>query len=195
MFYKDLIAKTKDLPEGRHNIYSFKEGNIEIRNVGVRHVDLTPHPEWRMSVVVDGREISPRHADFFTDFLLKIEVKPELRVVLSEVCEFVCNGSNPLDLIEQKKLPPWFSEWGESTWGFQMSMYQTGGLPTNIFLCGLQVLIRVYEWNDPSFKAAEAFRQAFVSLERNVPLLEVVKKVTPEVRPGKRYFNRTHRIA
>ncbi len=190
VFYKDLITKTKDLPEGRHVIYSLKEGDVEIRNVGVRRPDLAPRPEWRLNLRVDTRETTPRHSDFFTDFLLKLQVRPEARLALSEACELVCNGASPTETLESKKLPIWFDEWGEQTWSFQMAMHQTGGLPTNIFLSGLQCLIRVYEWNDPTINAPERFRQAFVALERNTPLLEVMKTVTPAVRPGKRYFNK-----
>ena len=166
---------------------------MEIRNVGQRHHSLTVQPEFRLQLWFDQREISPRHGDFFTDFLLKIETRPEFRLPLTETCELVCNGSDPLDSAQQHKLPAYFAEWGERTWSFQMSMHQTGGLPTGVFLCGLQTLIRVYQLNDPTRNWPELYRVGFVNLEKGQPLLDVVKTLAPIVRPGKRYFDRMER--
>lgn len=193
MLYKDLITKTSALSIGRHTIYNLPDGKIEIHNVGQRHVDMSARFDHRLHLVFDQREITPRHSDFFTDFLLKIETRHELRMQITEACETVCNGADPLETMVQKKLPRFFAEWGEQTWSYQMAMYQTGGFPTDLLLTGIQVLTRCYELNDPTVKWPEQFRQAFVSLEKGSPLLEVVTKLKPEIMSGKRYFDRRER--
>jgi hypothetical protein len=193
MFYKDLVIKTAALAPGRHTIYSLNDGSVEIRNVGQRHYQLAPQPEFRLHLHSAQREITPRHSDFFNDFLLKIETRPELRLPLTETCELVCNGSDPVESAEHHKLPAYFAEWGEGTWSFQMSMYQTGGLPTQVFLCGLQTLIRVYQLDDATRNWPELFRVGFVNLEKGQSLLDVVNTLAPIIRPGKRYFNRRER--
>ncbi|MBI5058640.1 hypothetical protein HZB60_02525 [candidate division KSB1 bacterium] len=193
MFYKDLIPKTAALAAGRHVIYALNDGRVEIRNVGRRHHSLAAQPEFRLHLHFDQRELTPRHSDFFSDFLLKIETRHELRLALTETCELVCNGSDPIESAQHHKLPAYFAEWGEGTWSFQMGMYQTGGLPTEVFLCGLQTLIRVYQLNDPTRNWPELYRVGFVNLEKGQPLLDVVRSLAPIVRPGKRYFDRQER--
>jgi hypothetical protein len=193
MLYKDLITKTAKLPEGRHLIYKLSDGELEIRNVGQRHEHLSARPEHRLHVLFDQRELTPRHGDFFTDFLLKIETRPELRMAITEACEMVCNGADPLESFAHKKLPKFFAEWGEETWSYQMAMYQTGGLPTDLMLAGIQLLIRCHDLNDPSVNWPEQFRQAYVALEKGSLLLEVVTTLKPRVMPGKRYFDRLER--
>lgn len=193
MLYKDLIAKTKNLDSGRHTFYSFPDGHVEIRNVGQRHDYLSARPEYRLILRFDQRDITPRHSDFFTDFLLKIETRHDLRMKITEACEMVCNGADPLETMAHKNLPRYFADWGEETWSYQMAMYQTGGLPTDLMLTGIQAMIRCYELNDSSTNWPESFRQAFVSLEKGTPLLDVVKKLSPQVMPGKRYFDRLER--
>jgi hypothetical protein len=193
MHYSDLVQRTTSLPEGRHIVYDLPDGQVEIRNVGVRHPYLSSRPEFRLYLHVDGRETSPRHSDFFTDYLLKIEARTDLRLPLTEVCEQVCNGLGPQGLISNKRLPRRFAEAGESTWNLQTSMDQTAGLPTEVFLCGLQCLIRVCELNAYLDHAPEAFRMAFLSLEKGQPLMEVMARLRPQVVPGKRYFDRLQR--
>ena len=193
MHYTDLIQRTADLPVGRHVIYEFPEGKIEISNVGLRHGDLAPLDEFRLSVLTDGRELLPRHGDFFADFQLKIEAHPDLRLALTEACEQVCNGQSPSSMIASKNLPARFAEVGEDSWHMQTGMYQTAGLPTSLFLCGLQTLIRVYELNGVLPDAPEAFRTVFLGLEKAQPLPVLLRALQPQVKPGKRYFNRLER--
>lgn len=193
MLYSDLIQRTKALSEGRHTVYELKEGCIEIDNVGIRHAHLSHRPEFRVLLRVDGRELIPRHSDFLSDYLLKVETRPELRLPLTEACEHVCAGADPLEQIEHRRLPLRFSEFSEATWHMQTSMYATGGLPTAILLGGLQVLLRVYELNESLPKPPDAFRQAFISLEKGTSLLEVATKLRPQVMPGKRYYDRLMR--
>lgn len=193
MHYKDLVTKTAVLGIGRHNVYELADGIVQLRNVGVRHPDLSPREEFRLHLIFDQRELTPRHSDFFNDFLLKIETRHEFRLALTESCELVCNGSDPVETIAHRKLPAYFAEWGESTWSYQMSMYQTGGLPTDVMLCGLQVMIRSYELNDPTRNWPELFRVAFVNLEKGQPLVDVLKTLAPIIRPGKLYFDRKQR--
>jgi len=193
MHYSDLVQRTTDLPLGRHPIYKFSDGTIEIRNLGVRHHDLSPQPEFRLYLLTAGREFAPRHGDFFTDFQLKVDIRPDLRLALTETCEQICNGMDPLTLIPAKGLPAHFADAGESTWTMQTSMYQTAGFTTEIFLCGLQTLIRVYELNDYLEKPQEAFRGIFLGLEKAIPLAELLRSLQPMVRPSKRYFDRLQR--
>ena len=193
MHYSDLVARTASLPIGTHLLYELPDGRIEIRNMGVRHPLLAPKPEYRLYVTVAGRVICPRHSDFFVDYLLKIEARPDLRLPLTEACEQVCNGVSPQQLMEHKRLPRLFAEVGESTIALQKTLEQTGGLPTEVFLCGLQGLIRVYDLNRSLEKVPEAFRHAFLRLEKGEPYVVVARDLQPKVMPGKRYFNRLAR--
>jgi hypothetical protein len=193
MHYTDLVQRTQSLPAGRHTIYELPDGRVEIRNVGQRHDHLAPQAEFRLYMSVDGREMAPRQGDFFSDFLLKIEARPDLRLPLTEASEQVCNGMSPQGMITSKRLPARFSEVGDATWTMQTSRDQTSGLPTDILLCGLQGLIRVYELNKFFDNVPEQFRQAFLGLEKGKPLNEVVAGLKPLVRPAKRYFNRVQR--
>jgi hypothetical protein len=195
MHYSDVAHRTASLPLGRHILYDLPEGKVEIRNLGVRQPDLSPLPEFRLYLYVDGREMSPRHEDFFSDYLLKVETRPELRLPLTEACEQVCNGLAPSGLITSKRLPKRFAEVGEDTNSMQTSMYQTGGLPTELLLCGLQGLIRVFELNRWLDNPPEAFRQAFLGLEKGEPFVEVVGRLSPQIRPAKYYFDRSERPA
>ena len=189
MHYTDLIAHTSKLPVGRHIIYDLPDGRVEMENAGVRNAAFSPRPEFRLYVYQDGRQLAPRHGDFFTDYLLKVEARPDLHLPLTEACEQVCNGLSPQAIMTSKRLPRWFSEVSDKTAQFQKSQDQTAGLPTELFLCGMQCLIRVYELNAYVSKAAEAFRSAFLGLEKGKPLIEVVRLLSPQIRPQKRYFN------
>lgn len=193
MHYSDLVTHTTALPLGRHLLYDLPDGRIEIRNLGVRHPLLSPQPEYRLSITVDGRTVNPRHSDFFVDYLLKIEARSDLRLILTEACEQVCNGVSPRQIIGTKRLPRAFGEAGEATHSLQKSIEQTGGLPTEVFLCGLQGLIRVYDLNRSLEKVPESFRQAFLRLEKGESYIVVARELQPKVRPEKRYFNRLAR--
>jgi len=195
MHYSDLVQRTASLPLGRHILYDLSDGKVEIRNLGVRHPELSPLPEFRLYLHLDGHEMTPRHGDFFSDYLLKVETRPDLRLPLTEGCEQVCNGLGPSGLITAKRLPRRFAEAGEDTSSLQTSMYQTGGLPTELFLCGLQGLIRVFELNRWVDNPPEAFRQAFLGLEKGQPFVEVIGRLQPRVRPAKYYFDRTEHPA
>ncbi|MBU1984815.1 hypothetical protein KJ815_10445, partial [bacterium] len=146
-----------------------------------------------LCVRFDGRELAYRHGDFFTDFQLKVEARPDLRLALTEACEHVCNGLNPQSLLASKNLPARFAEIGEATWHMQTTMYATAGLPTELLLCGLQTLIRVYELNRYLDNAPEAFRSVFLGLEKAIPLPGLLRALQPQVRPQKRYFDRLER--
>jgi hypothetical protein len=189
MHYNDLVLITNTLTPGWHTIYDLPDGAVRIRNLGVRQPALSPLPEFRLYLKVDGRELTPRHSDFFVDFLLKVESRPELRLPLTESCEHVCNGASPQGLLSSKRLPRLFSELNEKSWTMQKAQDQTGGLPTEVFLCGLQVLIRVYELNRVVDDPREAFRKAYLGLEKGQALNDVIKLLEPQVMPGKRYFN------
>jgi hypothetical protein len=189
MHYNDLVLMTNTLTPGWHTVYALADGEVKIRNLGVRHPALSPLPEFRLYVMVDGRQLSPRHSDFFTDYLLKVEGRPELRLPLTEACEHVCNGASPQGLVSSKRLPRLFSELTPETWSMQKAQDQTAGLPTEVFLCGLQCLIRVFELNQVVADPREAFRKAYLGLEKGQPLNDVVKLLEPQVMPGKRYVN------
>ncbi|RPH95176.1 hypothetical protein EHM69_05190 [candidate division KSB1 bacterium] len=193
MHYSDLVQRTAALSEGRHVIYEMPEGRVEIRNIGVGNPQLSARPEFRLYLFLDGREMQPRHSDFFCDYLLKIETRPDLHLPLTEACEQVCNGTAPTGVMTAKRLPRKFAETGESTWSMQTSMYANGGLPTELFLCGLQGLLRVYELNHWLDNSPEAFRQVFLKLEKGQPYVDVVRDLFPLVRPEKRYFDRMER--
>jgi len=195
MHYTDLIQRTADLPVGRHAIYEFPEGKIEIANVGHRHAQLALRDEFRLILSLDGRELLPRHGDFFADFQLKLDARPDLRLALTEACQQVCNGQSPLSMIASKNLPARFADVGEATWNMQTSMYQTAGLPTALFLCGLQALIRVYDLNGFLANSPEAFRSVFLGLEKGDPLPQLLRALQPQVKPNKRYFDRLERQA
>ena len=68
-------------------------------------------------------------------------------------------------------------------------------MPTEVYLCGLQCLIRVYELNGMLDKPGESFRQAFVNLEHGIPLLDTLNSLQPKPMPNKMYFNLTERRA
>ncbi len=193
MHYSDLILRTSGLSVGSHIIYEVTGGKIEIRNAGQRRPHLSPRPEYRLFVHAAGRELAPRHGDFFTDFQLKVEARPDLRLALTEACEQVCNGMDPLSQITAKGLPAHFAEAGEATWTLQTSMYQTAGFSTEIFLSGLQTLIRVYDLNGYLDKPQEAFRSVFLGLEKGNNLAELLRILQPQVRPAKYYFDRLER--
>lgn len=194
MHYSDLVQRTNSLAAGSHIIYDLPVGKVEIRNLGVRHPDLSPQPEYRLYLYYDGREMVPRHGDFFSDYLLKTETRPELRLPLTEACEQVCNGMGPTGIMTTKRLPSRFADVGEQTHRMQTSLYQTGGLPTELFLCGLQGLIRVFDLNRWVDNPPEAFRKAFLGLEKGQPYVDVVRALHPAVRPEKYYFDRTERV-
>ena len=195
MRYLDLISHTTDLSVGKHVIYNLDDGQIIIRNMGQRNWMMSELHEHRLYLHVDGRELAPRHSDYFSDYLLKLETRHELKLALLEASETVCNGGDPVELMESKHLPRHFSVLSDETWTMQTSAYQTGGLPTAIYLAGLQVLIRVYELNKQLEHPAESFRQAFVNLEKGLPLLDVLNALQPKSLPRKLYFNRTERLA
>lgn len=195
MLYTDLISKTANLAVGRHMIYEFDHDQVIIHNIGISHPQRSPRNEYLLEMFVHGRLLAPRHSDFFTDYLLKCEVRPELHLALTEACEHICNGADPVELISAKRLPENFSEPEEANWSLQNSMYQTAGFSTKLFLCGLQGLIRVRDLSDASIKAPEAFRVAFVDLSKGKSLLDVVKPLQPQVLPGKRYFDTYYRAA
>jgi hypothetical protein len=189
MHYSDLVVHTAKLSVGRHVIYDLPEGKVVIQNAGVRNNGLSSLPEYRLYLIVDNRQLAPRHGDFFTDYLLKVEARPDLHLPLTESCEQVCNGTSPQAIMTAKRLPRWFSEVNSGTISFQKAQDQTAGLPTELFLCGLQGLIRVYELNEVVPKAAEAFRSAYLGLEKGQSFVEVVKPLSPQVRPAKHYFD------
>lgn len=195
MRYSGLVTETSNLPLGRHTIYDLEDGKVIIRNLGQRNWMMSELPEHRVFLYVEGREIAPRHSDIFIDYLLKIETRPELKFALLEASEQVCNDADPIELMLQKKFPRSFDTLDDDTWSLQMSMHQTGGLPTAIYLCGLQGLIRVYELNRMLEKPAEAFRRAFVNHEHGTPLLDVLNSLHPKVMPKKLYFDQTERLA
>jgi hypothetical protein len=195
MHYSDLITHTADLPLGRHIIYDLPEGKVEIQNAGMRNPAFSPRPECRLYLYLDNRQMDPRHSDFFTDYLLKVEARPDLHLPLTEACEQVCNGVSPQAVMNAKRFPRWFSETTPKTYYFQKSQDRTAGLPTELFLCGLQVQIRVFELNDWLPKPAEAFRLSFLGLEKGQSIVDVLKPLAPHIRPGKRYFSGLERKA
>ncbi len=195
MRYTDLITHTSSLSVGKHVIYDLEDGKVIIRNMGQRNWMMSELPEHRLYLLAGGREYAPRHSDFISDYLLKLETRPALHLSLADAAEQVCNGADPVELMTSKKLPRRFSTLNDETWSLQTSEYQTGGLPTAIFLAGLQTLIRVCELNKSLERSAEAFRQAFVNLEKGLPVLDVVNSLQPKVMPKKVYFNQTERTA
>lgn len=193
MRYSDLIEKTKNLPLGKHIIGEFATGRVLIHNVGSRHHYMSPRPEFRVVVETGGKTYTPRHSDFLSDYVLKCECRPELRLALSDACDALCNGASPSELKESKKLPAYFSEVTDASWSYQTSSFQTGGLSTELFLNGLQALIRVHDLNDPELKAPEAFRQAFLDVQGGKSVAEASQRLRPQIKGGKRYFDRLER--
>lgn len=193
MRYSDLIEKTKNLPLGKHVIGEIATGRVIINNVGVRHHYMSQRPEFRMVIESGNKVYTPRHSDFLSDYMLKCECRPDLRLALSDACDAVCNGAAPSELKETKKLPPFFSEVTDASWSYQTSSFQTGGLSTELFLNGLQALIRVYDLNDPELKAPEAFRKAFLDAQAGKPIAEAAQRLRPQIKGGKRYFDRLER--
>ncbi len=193
MRYPDLVERTNNLPFGSHVVTELETGQVLIHNVGVRHHYMSQQPEFRLTIETAGKIYSPRHSDFLTDYLLKCESRPELRLALSEACDAVCNGAAPREMIESKKLPAYFSEVSDKTWSYQTSSFQVGGLSTELFLYGLQAMIRVYDLNDPEFKAPEAFRKSFLDVQSGDSAHEAAAKLKPQFRSGKRYFDRLER--
>lgn len=195
MRYSDLVLKTSGLPLGKHLIAELETGIILIHNTGSRHHYMTARDEYRLIVETGGISFTPRHSDFLSDYLLKCDCRPELRLSLSEACDALCNGAGPSELIASKNLPKFFSEIGNDTWSYQTSSYQSGGLSTELFLYGLQGLIRTYDLNDPTVNAPEAFRKAFLELQSGAGVPDVSQRLRPQVRAGKRYFDGLERTA
>lgn len=195
MRYPDLLQKAQQLPVGKHVLYDLKSGKVIFHNLGVRHFYMANHDEYRLLLQVNGREYAPRHGDFFTDFLLKLEAKPDQRLQLTDACELICNEADPLDVIKRHSFPEYFSVVNEATWKLQTSAYQTGGFPTELLFYGLQAMILVYHMNDPVPNMPEAFRKVFVDMSHGIPQHEAVRHLKPQIRPGKRYFDNLERTA
>lgn len=193
MRYSDLIEKTKNLPLGKHVVAELATGRVMIHNVGTRHHYMSQRPEYRLVIETGGKTYTPRHSDFLTDYMLKCECRPDLRLALSEACDAMCNGAAASELKENKKLPPYFGEVNDATWSYQTSNFQTGGLSTELFLNGLQALIRVFDLNDPELKAPEAFRKAFLDAQAGKSVAEAAQRLRPQIKGGKRYFDRLER--
>jgi hypothetical protein len=191
--YSDLIEKTKDLSLGNHVIHELQSGRVVIQNVGSRHQYMSARPEFRLIVESGGKSFTPRHSDFLSDYLLKCDCRPDIRLPFSEACDAVCNGMSPSEQIENKKLPQFFAEANKETWSYQTSSFQTGGLSTELYMYGLQALIRVYDLNDPELKAPEAFRKAFLDVQGGASVSEAAQRLRPQVRGGKRYFDKLER--
>lgn len=189
MRYPDLVERAKQLPVGKHNLFDLKSGKVIFHNLGVRHHHMANHDEYRLLLEINGREYSPRHGDFFTDFQLKLETMPDQRLALMDACELVCNEADPADVIKRHTIPETFATESEASWSLQTSAYQTGGLPTEILFYGLQAMILVYHLNDPASHAPEAFRKVFVDMSHGIPQHEASLHIKPQVRPGKRYFD------
>lgn len=193
MRYPDLVQKAKQLPAGKYVLYDLKSGKVILHNLGVRHLYMANHDEYRLLIRINGREFAPRQGDFFTDFQLKLEAQPERRVALMEACELVCNEAAPSDVIQRHNFPASFAVENEVTWKYQTSAYMSGGFPTEMLFYGLQAMILVHHLNDPDSHAPEAFRKVFVDLSHGIPQHEAVLPLKPQVRPGKRYFDRLER--
>lgn len=193
MRYSDLVEKTKNLSRGKLVIAELETGRVIIHNVGVRHHYMSTRNEYRLIIEIGGKTYTPRHSDFLSDYILKCECRPELRLALSDSCDAVCNGMSPTEIREAKKLPLQFSEVNDASWSFQTSAFQTGGLPTDLFLAGLQAQIRVFDMNDPTLKAPERFREAFLLVQKGISVAEAAQTLRPQILGGKRYFDRLER--
>ena len=193
MRYPDLLRHVRELLVGRHKLCDVEGGEIVIHNTGVRHPDLSDRHEFRLLLRSNGRCYAPRHTDFFSDFLLKLDAQPDQRLSLTDACEQVCNEADPVTVLEKRGFPKYFSKPGEETWNLQTSSHETAGLSTEMLFHGLQAMVAVYDVNDPPLKAPEAFRKVFVDLSHGIPLHEAVAHLQPAVRPGKRYFDRFER--
>lgn len=193
MRYSDLVEKTRNLSRGKHVIAELETGRVIIHNVGVRHHYMSTRNEYRLIIEIGGKTFTPRHSDFLSDYILKCECRPELRLALSDSCDAVCNGMSPTEIRDAKKLPLHFSEVNDASWSYQTSAFQTGGLPTDLFLAGLQAQIRVFDLNDPALKAPEKFREAFLLVQKGALVSEAAQSLRPQVFGGKRYFDRLER--
>ena len=193
MRYADLKTQTEKLPIGRHLIYEYDPDAIFIENVGQRHEALPERHIYRLIVRWGGRDTMPRYSDLFTDLLLKVEARPDLRLSLLETCEQICSGAAPSQLFEQRKFPHYFRESGETEWARPTTIEQTAGLPTELFLCALQGLILVFDHNDPGVNAPEIFRHGFNRVAAGDSILEVIDKLAPLTPVGKRYYDLSQR--
>lgn len=193
MRYSDLIEKTKSLPVGKHVIAELESGRVLIDNVGTRHHYLSPRPEYRLVIEADGKRFTPRHSDFLSDVLLKSEAKPEFRLALFDACDALCNGAGPSEILQSKKLPASFGAADSKNWPYQSTQQQTGGLTTELLLYGLQGMIRVMDLNDPTLKAPETFRKAFLELQGGATPFDAAQRLRPQVKAGKRYFDAVER--
>jgi hypothetical protein len=195
MRYQDLLAKAKEMPVGKHTLFDLSGGKIILHNTGVRHMYMSDRDEYRLLLEINGKSFHPRHSDFFTDFLLKLDAKPDTRLAMNDACELVCNEADPMDVLKKHDFPPYFSSVGQATWTLQTTAYQTAGFSTEVLFCGLQAMILVSALNDPAMHAPEAFRKVFVELSHGIPLHEAAAPLMPAVRPGKRYFDQLERDA
>ncbi|MBK6911580.1 MAG: hypothetical protein IPK53_02650 [bacterium] len=193
MRYLDLTEKTKSLPLGKHVIAELETGRVTIENVGSRHHYMSPRSEYRLVIETGGKRFTPRHGDFLSDVQLKSETRPDLRLALFDSCDALCNGAAPSELMTSKKLPAYFGDITPESWSLQSTQQQMGGLSTELLLHGLQGLIRVFDLNDPTLKAPETFRKAFLDLQGGMPPHEAAQRLRPQVMGGKRYFDALER--
>jgi hypothetical protein len=191
MRYSDLKVQTANLPVGRHLIY--ERGPDAVFVEVVKQAQLPDRTVYRLVVRWSDFDRVPRHSDLFTDLLLKAEARPDLRLSLLEACEQICSGVAPSQLFEQCRFPRYFREPGDAQLAYPMTMYQTAGMPTELFLCALQGLIVVYDDNDPKANAPDMFRHAFSRLGAGDPVLEVLAKLAPQTPAGKRYYDLSKR--
>lgn len=179
---------------GKHRIYEREPDAVFIENAGQRHPSFPERDIYRLVIRWNGRDLTVRHVDLFHDLCLKMEVRPDLRLSLLEACEQIANGAAPSQLLEQRRFPRTFQEPAGEECPGRTSLEQTAGLPTELFLCALQGLILVYEHNEPTMKAPEAFRHALTRLEAGDSFVEVMKRLAPQTPIGKRYYDLSKRI-
>lgn len=191
MRYSDLKAQTANLPVGRHLIYERGPDAVFIEVVG--QPQSPDRPLYRLVVRWSDFDRVPRHSDLFTDLLLKAEARPDLRLSLLETCEQISSGVAPSQLFEQRQFPRYFRERGDAELAYPMTMYQTAGMPTELFLCALQGFILVCDHNDAKANAPDMFRHAFSRLGAGDPVLDVVAKLAPQTPAGKRYYDLSKR--
>jgi hypothetical protein len=189
MHYVDLKAQTLKLPVGRHLIYEDGPDAVFIENAGQRHPHLPEQNVFRLVVRWNGRNLIPRPADLLTDLRLKMEARPEFHLALLETCEQIANGAAPSQLFLQRQFPRYFREPSHGEWSRSTSIMQTAGLPTLLFLCALQVVVLVYDHNEPKMNAPEVFRRAFTRLEAGDSSLDVAKTLVQKTPVGKRYYD------